>query len=421
MKLTTRISLLVGVATSVASSVVAFGVLSISHNSALSLVDERLTSIVDTVRTSDEDPLSAALNAVESQEITLVLEADDGTETVLQDTAGSVAGPEKITKSISLGFGERILFGVSVSSVFSALRASLALTLWLIPGSALVAMLLTWLLLARDMRVIRRLIANARDISSGKSAEISAQNGSQELNELGESLQTMVSQLSDSKEKLQVFLSDASHELRTPLTVIRGYLEMLEAAEDLNNSQARKAILKSQSASLRMQRLINDLLTLAELGEEPNFAMAPVSLPDIAEGALDVLRHKQPGRQVTLNTPAELTLVASNDLLTRFFENAISNIMRYTPEDAKVEVTLDRNAQGVQIEIEDAGPGISGLENGVVLTTFNRFETHGTKAEGSSGLGLSIMAQIIEAHGGQMSISRSRLGGLNVTATLPNV
>jgi len=419
MKLGTRVSLLVALATGFASVAVATGVLVINFNSALNTVDSRLASIVEQVRSSSEDPLSAALVAVESQEITLVLQADDGSQTVLQDGAGEIGAPETITKSISLGYGEKILFGISDASVFQTLRDSIFLTSLLVTAATLLALLLSRLLLSRDLRVIRKLIHNAEEIASGSESAIASQNGSAELNDLAAALETMVAKLQDSKSQLQAFLSDASHELRTPLTVIRGYLEMLSTSTDLNTDQARKAIARSQTSSLRMQKLINDLLLLAELGEKPSLDMKPTRLATLLRDPVEDLRFAQPDRHIEVIDQQQHELAVANDLFTQFFTNALANIRLYTPTDAAVRIKIAEEQGGLIIEIDDAGPGIADLSESTVRTQFSRFDSERSAGQDSSGLGLSIMAKIIELHGGQMQLSRSDLGGLRVSAHLP--
>ena len=421
MKLGTRVSLLVALATGFASVAVATGVLVINYNAAFNAVDSRLAAIVEQVRSSSEDPLSAALVAVESQEITLVLQADDGSQTVLQDSAGQIGGPQTITKSISLGYGEKILFGISDASVFRTLSDSILLTALLVTAATALALLLSRLLLSRDLRVIRKLIRNAEEIASGSESAIASQNGSAELNDLAAALETMVAKLQDSRNQLQAFLSDASHELRTPLTVIRGYLEMLSTSKDLNTDQARKAIARSQTSSLRMQKLINDLLLLAELGERPSLDLKPARVADLLRDSLEDLRFAQPKRHIELLDQQKREVSIAGDLFTQFFTNALANIRLHTPADAAVRIRISEDHDELLIEIDDAGPGIAGLSDSNVRTQFRRFDSERSAGQDSSGLGLSIMAKIVELHGGHMRLSRSDLGGLKITAHLPSV
>lgn len=421
MKLGTRVSLLTALATAFASIAVASGVLVINFNESLAAIDSRLGGIAESVRLSSDDKLTAALLAVESQEITLVLQQDDGSQTVLQDAAGPIGSASTIAKSVSLGYGEKILFGISTASVFVTLRNSILLTVLLVAAASSMAWLLSRLLLAKDLRMIRKLIGNAEQIAAGTESVIASPNGSSELNDLAVALKTMVTKLQDSQSQLQSFLSDASHELRTPLTVIRGYLEMLSSATDLNTDQARKAIARSQSSSLRMQNLINDLLLLAELGEKPKLVLKPSLLSELLRETIEDFRFTQPERQIEIIDEQINKVAVSQDLMIQFAANALANIRLHTPADVAVRIRISQDHLGTFLDFDDAGPGIPNLNGTSVRTEFSRYDTNRSADKESTGLGLSIMAKIIDLHRGQMRLSRSDLGGLKVLAFLPSV
>jgi signal transduction histidine kinase len=404
----------------VTSSIVGSGVLLINFNSGMSNLEKRLDDLVDLVSKSKDDQVSVALDKVREQEISLAYREVDGTITVLQDSAGEISADRTSQRTLSLADGESLIFSASQESVYQSFEKSLSLTLGLSLLAALASAVAVWLLMARDLSFVLQLIRDAKEIAGGKRTTISNRKASKELGELSVALSEMVNRLRESKEQLQDFLSDASHELRTPVTVIRGYLEILAKEKDLDSEQAKRAIDRAQDSTLKMQALIADLLRLAELGELPEIQTEAVWLSDIYKGLLEDFQRVQPNRVVEVNDKQTSMVRVSKDMLDQFFSNAFSNLMAHTPEDAAVRIGISQSIAGMQIEIDDAGPGIDEISDGRALKAFKRFDENRTKSKNGSGLGLSIMAKIIDLHQGQMTLSRSDLGGLRVSVFLPN-
>jgi len=419
VRLRTKISLLVTVTSSLAAIGVASGVLFINFTAGMETINTKLNSLISSVSASTDDTLTYALLAVESQEVTLAYEQFDGQISILQDSGGPLKSEHSLTKSIDLGYGEKLMFSVSQEPVYQNLYRSIWLSALLVIVTIAFAQLLAWLMLWRDIRIIKRLISNAKDLSAGKNVEIAKENGSGDLNELAESLQVMVSRLQSSKNDMQSFLWDVSHELKTPLTVMRGYLEILTKQDHLSSEQQAKALDRTQSSVLRMQTLVEDLLLLAELGERNQGAAEPVMLSELLEKWEQDFKALQPQRPIEFNNNQLSPINGSPELLEQFFTNAFSNIKAHTSETDRVRVTVNQSAAGVQVDIEDAGPGMQRLEGGNVVTIFERFDKGHAQKPGSSGLGLSIMSKIVELHAGQLQLSQSPLGGVCVSAFFP--
>jgi K+-sensing histidine kinase KdpD len=125
-------------------------------------------------------------------------------------------------------------------------------------------------------------------------------------------------------------------------------------------------------------------------------------------------------RRVEIISNQNKPFIGSIELFERFFQNAFSNICRYTPIASEVKVHIFQTPVGFELNIDDAGPGIAELEGGAQITAFRRFDESRSKAVGGTGLGLSIMSKIIEKHGGEMRLSRSSLGGLRISVFLPS-
>ena len=417
MKLRVKVAAVVSVTTAFAGSLVGAGVLLINLNSSTSNLADRLDGLVSSVGATHDDPVSFALNAVRSQDVTLVYRQSDGTLTVLQSSAGYINSPTVLRRWVNLGFGERLIFGVSQKPILQARDNAFWWAVSFAAAASVFAGLTAWLLMARDLKLITQLIEDAKSIARGDSVTITKAKGSRELGELSGALSEMVQQLQDSKNQMQTFLSDASHELRTPLTVIRGYLEIL--AKGVDSEQASRAVDRAQNSAMRMQKLITDLLTLAELGELPEIKREPLRFSDIYGEMVEDLKNAQPKRKIILQDSQSTDFEASRELITQFFANAFANLRAHTAATVKLRISVVQTPVGVQLDFEDAGPGIPTLTEENSQTVFKRFDENRVGGSQSSGLGLSIMAKVIELHGGELRLLRSELGGLRVSAFLP--
>ena len=168
-----------------------------------------------------------------------------------------------------------------------------------------------------------------------------------------------------------------------------------------------------------MQKLIADLLTLAELGEFPEITREPLRFDSIYTEMVSDLKANQPDRPIEVIDGQQTSFEASRELITQFFSNAFANVLSHTPSKAKLRITIMQTESGVQMDFDDAGPGIASLTLEGSRTVFKRFDEARSGGGESSGLGLSIMAKTIELHSGEMQLSRSELGGLRVSAFLP--
>ncbi|CAB4627655.1 MAG: HAMP domain-containing protein [Actinobacteria bacterium] len=419
MRIRTKVTLAtVGVAT-ISSFAVGAAVLGISYNSGIRQIQNELASAIQFVESSNDDAVTSALLAVGGREFTLVFIESDGTNTMLQDTAGELTDDHVEKKILGLADGEKLVFAASSKSVFDSTINSLLLTMALSSLAAALGILISWFTLRTDLQSLRSLTYDAQRIAAGNLAELATLSGSSEIQKLSLALSQLIEQLQATNLQMQEFLGDASHELRTPLTVIRGYLEMLQASNEITSEQAERAIDRAHKEALRMQAIISDILLLAELGEERELAFAPMNFEEVVGPILSDLRAQNSERRVEVISNQSNPFIGSSELFERFFQNVFSNIRRYTPIDSEVKVHIIQSPVGLDLNIDDAGPGIGGLEAGTNITAFRRFDESRSREGGGSGLGLSIMAKIVEKHGGEMHLSRSSLGGLRVSVFLP--
>jgi two-component system OmpR family sensor kinase len=289
--------------------------------------------------------------------------------------------------------------------------------------SALGGVLLTQWAFRRSRRDLGDLVTYARRVADGDvdGSRVVAP-GSSDLRLLGETLTTMVDELREQADRehrqaavMQQLLGDVSHELRTPLTVIKGYRELL-ATQGLDDTVRARALERIEGEVSRMEQLVADLLTSAELRERPVTDAAATEIADLVRQRVTEWSEENPSHRVTVTAPDTCCVWARPDLIERLLRNALSNVVRYTPEDSLVHVRLTIDGTRATLVVEDNGPGLD--EYGEAPRRFWRGEGSRSRDTGGSGLGMSIMADIAASLGGSFRTERSALGGLAVVVAL---
>lgn len=221
------------------------------------------------------------------------------------------------------------------------------------------------------------------------------------------------------------FVANVSHELRTPLTAVRGYVEaLLDGVSD--PEQAHKFMETIARHTLRMERLVRDLLRLARLdaGQETTERIQ-CSIESLFTGIEGDLAEPIEGRAVTVHheiasdaTHVEGDPAKLHDALRNLLENAIN----YSPEGGTITLSARRNAERILITVRDEGPGIPESELTRVFERFYRVDkarSRGARDPGGTGLGLAIVKHLVELHGGKVTAANGPRGGAVVTVELP--
>ena len=235
-----------------------------------------------------------------------------------------------------------------------------------------------------------------------------------------------------SETKLRRFVADASHELRTPLTAIRGYAELLSMTEPLS-PDGQTALGRVQDQSIRMSRLVEDLLTLARLDEAQQSAPGtlstgkimgaptPVNMSPLLMEAVRDIQVATPDHQWSFTVPDEPVEVLGEDMaLRQLLLNLLANAAKHTPAGTAVHATLLQTADGSSVlEVSDNGPGIDPDFQKIIFDRFSRADQARTGTTGSTGLGLSIVQGIVHAHRGTVAVT-SVPGNTTFRVHLPN-
>ena len=319
-----------------------------------------------------------------------------------------------VIRSLDIGGGDYLVVAGSTAGI-SKQNQHLAL---LVAAAAAVITLLGLVLarevMRRDLRTMARLIDYAGDVATGDEVgPVPTSEGSRDLQELREALVVMVDALKEriefeakSADAMQQFIDDASHELRTPLTVVKGYNDLLASGTASPEVQAR-AVSRMQREVLRMEELVRDLLLLAELREAPHHVNQSVHLSELVESRFEEFALEHPKRAVTIDVVEGLSLEARPDLVERLLNNALTNVLRYTPDSDRAragDVEWPRAPNAHVLLIEDGGPGLPVY--GVRPQRFQRYDESRSRETGGSGLGMSFLADVAEALGCSMSTER---------------
>lgn len=217
------------------------------------------------------------------------------------------------------------------------------------------------------------------------------------------------------------FISNVSHELRSPLTVIKGYMEILQE-DDGGLSDHQTKIYKNMDDQVqRMDRLVEDLLTLTRLETEPVKPSEEVDVSSMLAAIRDnaLVFGKNKNHTVKLNVDTNLNLIGDNDELTSLFTNLVNNAVRYTPEQGEITIKWQLDRESAVFSVTDTGPGIEPEHLARLTERFYRVDTDRSRETGGTGLGLSIVKHILDRHDGQLIIDSSPGKGSQFTCRFP--
>jgi two-component system, OmpR family, sensor kinase len=224
-----------------------------------------------------------------------------------------------------------------------------------------------------------------------------------------------------SEGRLRRFAADASHELRTPLTAIRGYAELARRHPGTLPPEVEHALGRVEAESARMSALVEDLLLLARLDAGRPLESRPVDLTRRAIDATSDARAAGPDHRWQLELPDDPVLVPGDDQrLQQVLANLLSNARTHTPAGTTVTVALE-SAPGrgtAELTVTDDGPGIPDELRPDLFERFVRGDSSRSHTAGSTGLGLSIVAAVITAHHGTVTVD-SQPGRTRFAITLP--
>ena len=221
------------------------------------------------------------------------------------------------------------------------------------------------------------------------------------------------------------FVSNVSHELRTPLTSIKGSVDnMLDGLTGSLNEKQIRYLNRIKSNTDRLSRLINDLLDLSRI-ESGRVEVRPTTLPltALAEEVAEHMRALAAEKLIRIEVPPSdpsVTVWADRDKVTQVLMNLIGNAVKFTPQDGKITVALEKNGNDyIQISVADTGPGILPEEQNKIFSKFYQVANIDKQKPKGSGLGLAISKALVEMHGGKIWMDSEVGRGSTFYFTLP--
>ena len=301
-----------------------------------------------------------------------------------------------------------------------AAQQSLVRTLVAVGALVMAAMLaVAWLVIRQGLLPLERIAHTAEEISAGNlSHRAGVPHDDTEVGRLGTAFDSMLDQIEGafgeqqralesvarSEDRLRRFAADASHELRTPLTAIRGYADLYQAGGLAEPGALDQAMDRIGGESRRMTTLVEDLLLLARLDQGRPARVESVDVSRIVGDAVSDLRAVDPSRPVGTAVEEHVLVAGDEDRLRQVVANLVANVRVHTPPLTPIEVFLRSvPAEGeAELRVVDHGPGIDQASASHVFDRFYRADPGRSRERGGSGLGLSIVASIVQAHGGRL-------------------
>ena len=315
---------------------------------------------------------------------------------------------------------------VVVTESTAALQATLRrLLLTLIGGALLVVAVggaLAWAVVARVLRPVRAIAQTASSISEqdlNRRVDVPAPDD--EVGELKATFNRLLARLEQSFASLKRFTADASHELRSPLTLMRTEVDVaLARARD--SADYQQVLRRLQGEIEHVSRLVDQLLLLAQ-ADAGNLKVMKTRI-DVADFMEETAARWQPVaemRRVTLDVAAPGSGAVYGDavLLRTVLDNLIDNAIRYSPTLAVVKLTAERQGGDWLIEVADQGPGVPEEMREHIFDRFARADTARTRRGGGAGLGLSLSAAVVGAHGGSLRLADGANPGARFQVRLP--
>lgn len=349
----------------------------------------------------------------------LALASGPGPE-VLRDVEVGDVPYRMVTSHLELtgGRGSRVDAAIQVAVDVSDLEAALSsLRLRLtVLGAAAVALsgLAGWLIARRAVRPIERLTDVSTRVATTEQLDADLPlDAPGEVGTLARSMSSMLGSLSASRREQQRLVSDAGHELRTPLTALRTNLEtLLRRSAEIDEAQRDELLRAALSEAEELSDLSGELVDLASDVRHSDEPAMDIDLDLLAQEVADRYRRRT-GKQIDVRSSGDTTVRGRRSQLDRAVANLVDNAVKWSPTEGRVEIRV----VGHSVRVRDQGPGIPEGDLPHVFERFHRAATARTMP--GSGLGLSIVEQVIGAHGGTVTASNADDGGAVVGFDLP--
>jgi signal transduction histidine kinase len=288
-------------------------------------------------------------------------------------------------------------------------------------GTTLLSLVAGWFVAGRMLRPVSRITTTARRVAAGADlrARIAPEGPNDELRELAETFDQMLGRLDRAFASQRSFVANASHELRTPLAVLRAEIEDRLDDPAVGEAELRDMAAVVYEAVQRAEQLIDSLLTLAR-SQDGHREHRPVDLGETVAAVALRMRPAFTDDGTVLEVRGESAAIDGDAaLLERLIENLLTNALRYNQSHGFVSIAIERDSASTRLVVANSGPAIAPEVVPRLFEPFVRADDSRSRDSGGAGLGLSIVAAVASAHGGEASARARPAGGLVVTVSFP--
>jgi signal transduction histidine kinase len=273
--------------------------------------------------------------------------------------------------------------------------------LWACLAAVILAVVLSFVMMRRILAPLTRMTVVTREIAAGNFAERVPVATQDEVGQLAQAFNQMASSLEKIENLRRTLMIDVAHELRTPLTNIRGYLEALTDGV-LPPSSSTFALL--QDETMRLVQLVEDVLQLARAdAARGSLNLEPIDLSEAIDTAIETFLPRFNRKSVVVkrhvpNGPVKVS--ADRARIARILRNLTDNAARYTPQKGTVDIRIDVDAEQVRVVFSNDCSELIAADLPYLFERFFRGEKSRSRQHGGAGIGLAIVKELVEAHGG---------------------
>ncbi len=354
------------------------------------------------------------------RDVRLTLDGEYGARSTLKD-------PEEPTSSV-LYVAAPIMVNGETAGVLTVAKPTTAVNTFLEKAkprivrigllAALVAIVLSFLVSYAVTLPIRRLTRYANDISAGRRSSFPRLDTS-EIGDMGKAFEKMQEAL-EGKKYVEQYVQKLTHEIKSPLSAIRGAAELLE--EQMDEAQRERFLANIHNEANRIQDIVDRLLELASLENLKQLnKRESISIGSLIRTTLESMRPIIAKKKLTVVNRVPEGIMVSGDsfLLHRAISNLVQNAVDFSPVHGQIELAATRSSQGVELTVEDHGPGIPDYAVGKVFDKFFSLQRPDTGRK-STGLGLNFVKEVAMLHNGDIGLQNRAGGGARAVLRLEN-
>ncbi|MFD2705769.1 sensor histidine kinase [Salibacterium lacus] len=314
---------------------------------------------------------------------------------------------------VEAGDVQIIQMGVSTAPLQQLLWRQLLIFVSLSALALAAGLVIYFSVIRKTLRPLSNIVESVKHMNADRLDDrIPDSQGQEEIDRLSRSFNDMLERLNESfeqeketKEQMRRFIADASHELRTPITSVHGYLEVLLRGAAQKPEQLSKALHSMHGETRRVMKLVEELLLLAKLDQTPELELQHTNLSMLIRDMEPQLAFLAGNRHLVMDLADDVDIMCDADKTRQVILNLFHNAVEHTDaEDGKIELFLEQTGDGVQLRIQDNGPGIRAENQKHIFDRFYREDSSRSRRSGGAGLGLSISRSIMDAHHGGISV-----------------